>query len=276
MLFLRVFEHLLPRGAAWKITIEKTLRRFFLGLTEQPQATRTFADTVYLDMFPATARSQDEIGGSGALEEWEKQYGLVPASLVDFATRRTALDAEVKANGGQSPGYIQGILRAAGFNVYVHEWFEPGGPPYVARDPRLYTTNPQVGLYQCTGEDPPGTPLPSQPQCSAFASQPQCNNFLANEIGYLVNKDLTRRSPPPIPDDPTKFPYFIYIGGETFPARATVNVTRRAELERLILKLRPNQNWVVVMVDYIAVGSITTESGDFIITEDGDLITAES
>jgi hypothetical protein len=264
-LFLRIYKHLLPTGQAWSITVSKTLRRFFEGLSDQPATTKEFIDNVYLDLFPETTRE---------LNEWERQFGL---PLTDTSggdsdpaviAARLALAAEWRAAGGQSPSYIQGVLQTAGFDVYVHEWWS-SGPPYVARDPRDYTVQPLIGLYQCTGE-PLAPLLPSQPECSSLASQPQCNNFLANETHYLVNLDLTLRAPPPVPDDPTKWPYFIYVGGETFGTNASVDIARRAEFERLLLKLRPLQNWIVLLVDYEAT------FGSFIITEGGDPIITES
>src|SRR5689334_18526975 len=182
---------------------------------------------------------------------------------------RLALAAEWAATGGQSPSYIQGVLQAAGFDVYVHEWWS-SGPPYVARDPRDYTEQPLIGSFQCTGDG-----LPSQPQCSAFASQPQCNGWLANEISYLVNNDLTRRAPPAIPDDPDFWPYFFYIGAESFPEIAVVDSNRRAEFERLVLKLRPTHLWVVLRITYTDPDEeslLLTEDGEFITTEDEDLI----
>jgi len=277
--FFSLFQHLLPRGQVWRLSAASALRRFFLGLSEQPQATRDYIDKVYLDLFPGTARSATDTSialeeRSGALEEWERQFGLAPADLADFDARRAAVAAEWQAAGGQSPGYIQGILQAAGFNVFVYEWWS-SGPPYVARDPRSYTTQPLIGLYQCEG-DAFGGVGGSQPQCSSLATQPQCNGFLANDPHYLVNLDLTRRPPPPVPDDPSKWPYFIYIGGETFPDHAVVDITRRAEFERLLLKLRPTHNWIVTLIDYEAVGFFDLEDGsDFFTTETGDPFIAE-
>jgi hypothetical protein len=271
VLFFRQIKHLLPSGAAWSLTVNKTLRRFFLGLSEQPAATKTFVDNVYLDLFPETTRE---------LNEWERQFGLALTDTSggdadpEVINGRLLLAAEWRATGGQSPSYIQGVLQAAGFDVYVHEWWS-SGPPYVARDPRDYTDQPLIGSWQCTGYDGGALPLPTQPQCSAFASQPQCNRWLANETHYLVNLDLTRRAPPPVPDDPDTWPYFMYVGGETFGANADVDITRRSEFERLLLKLRPTHNWIVTLVDYVAVGGLTTEDGDSIITEDDDLIAAE-
>jgi hypothetical protein len=239
----RLFQHLLPDAHAWRITITKTLRKFFEGLSALPEAARQFADEVHGDAFPDTTRE---------LAEWEAQFGL--DANPDTAIRRLQLTAAWRASGGQSPNYIQGVLQAAGFDVYVHEWWE-SGPPYVARDPRDYTDSPLIGTWQCTGD--PGAPIVGQPQCTGntpdgnrIAGQPQCNSFLANNPRYIVNKDLTPRAPPPIPDHPSTWPYFLYVGGETFPDLAIVPAERRDEFERFILKIRPTQNWIVLLIDY--------------------------
>jgi hypothetical protein len=81
--------------------------------------------------------------------------------------------------------------------------------------------------------------------------QPRCNDFLGNNPGYLVNKDLTPRPPPAVPDDPATWPYFFYLGAASFPTHASVPASRRAELERLVLKLRPTHLWPVMLVDYV-------------------------
>lgn len=269
MLFFRVFQHLLPRSHTWKLTIEKTLRRFFQGLAAEPAETKAFADDVYEDLFPETTRE---------LAEWEKQFGLTPATDATEQARRLALAAEWQASGGQSPSYIQGVLHTAGFtDLFVHDWFEPGGPPYVARDPRDYTDQPLIGSWQCTGEDPPGTPLPSQPQCSAFASQPQCNGWLANDVNYLVNLDLTRRAPPPVSDNPDSWRYWFYVGGETFGDFVIIESARRAELERLVLKLRPLHLWVGMLVSYVddPEDVLLTENDLPILTETGEPLLIE-
>lgn len=235
MLFLRVFQHLLPRGTAWRLTITKTLRKFFEGLTTAPAAARDFVDEVHRDAFPATTRE---------LAEWENQFGIVPQG--NDAARRLELAAHWAAQGGQDPKYLQDTLQAAGFPLYIHEWWS-SGPPYVARDPRDYTVQPLIGSYQCTG----AAFLADQPQCTGSGStQPQCNAFLVNEPGYIVNRDLTPRAPPPVPDDPAFWPYFLYFGAATFPNKVTLAIGQREALERLVLKICPMQQWLVMRVDY--------------------------
>lgn len=227
-LFLRIFQHLLPDAAPWRLTVQTTLRSFFEGLTGTFSDARQFVDEIYEDLWPETTR---------ALTEWENQYGLEPNP--DEATRRLNLAAELAASGGQSPSYIQGVLRTAGFDVYVHEWWA-SGPPYVARDPHDYVADVLLGSIQC-GE--------ALAQCGEPLAE--CNNVLVSDPLYLVNEDLTQRAPPPIPADEATWPYFWYVGAETFPVHAEVPEERKAEFKRLLMKLGPSHLWVVTLIDYV-------------------------
>jgi len=245
MPFFRQFQHLLPQARAWRLTIDKTLRRFFEGLAGgAPVDARAYIDDVFDDVFPPTTRE---------LEQWEEQFGMFLQGTEP--QRRLALAAEWAATGGQSPSYIQGIIQAAGFtDVFIYDWWS-SGPPYVAIDPRLHTNKPLIGTEQSSA-------FPDQPQCQAatdafgnpIPGQPQCNRFLANEVGYIVNNTLTPVAPPEVPDDPAFWPYFIYFAGPVFPTPAVVPNSRRFEFERLLLKLNPMQNWIVTIVDYQTVG----------------------
>lgn len=255
MLF-RVLQHLLPRGIAWRTQDTSSARtvgdggavgdegmvvggdvqgpmlsRFLRGLADGIEPARDFLDAIFGDAFPDTTRE---------LTAWEEQFGIETND--SDAIRRQNLDAEWSATGGQSPAYIQGVLQAAGFSLYVHEWWA-SGPPYVARDPHSYTVDPLIGSVQCSS-------LPEQSQCSALADQPQCNRFLANNPFYIVNKNLTNVAPPPIPTDSSLYPFFVYYGAATFPNHASVPLSRKAELERLLEKLTPTEQWIVMLVDY--------------------------
>lgn len=233
---LRLFEHLLPRSLAWRITVEKTLRRFFEGLSGLPTDVRAFVDSVYLDLLPSTTRE---------LTAWERQFGL--GSGGPDVDRRAKLAGAWALQGGQSPDYLQSTLHAAGFTtVYVHEWWE-SGPPWVARDPRDYIEQPLIGIYQCevSNQWECFDPGPTEPLA------PHCDATLANSTGYIVNLDLTRRAQPPVPDDPARWPYFVYLAAETFPELAPVPRSRLAELQELILRLRPAHLWIVLLVQPI-------------------------
>lgn len=231
MLFLRQLQHLLPRAKAWNITfVSKTLRKFFNGLASAHESARDFADLAYLDMFPEITRE---------LDAWERTFGLLPATTE--SSRRQQIDGAWKGQGGQSPRYYQDTIRAAGFDVYLHEWWYFTGPTRNTRNPRDYTDDPLIGTTQC------GEPLA---QCGE--THAVCNRFLANEVGYLVNRDLTQNAPPPVPNDPERWPFFLYWGGPNFGDAADVPASRRAEFERLLLKHKPTHIWLVVShINYV-------------------------
>ncbi len=249
--FFRVFQHLLPDALALRIKQAtrpwfigdgskigeaglliggrpggRIIDRFWQGLTGTFVDARQFIDLVNLDLRPATTRQ---------LPEFEFQFGI-EAAVLD-TDRRANIDAEWKSTGGQSPSYLQGVMRAAGFDIFIHEWFDTPGD----HDPRPHTTLPgSIGSTQC------GEPL-------ALCGEPNalCDNFVSTEPGYLVNKDLTGTAPPPIPDDPNKWRYFLYWGAETFPTKAQIPATRRDEFERKLLKICPEEQWLVMLVDFV-------------------------
>lgn len=230
-LFFRIIRHLLPTGRAWRLTVDKTLRRFFQGLSGVGADARAFVDDVYDDLHPQNTR---------ALADWEDQFGLKPGGLTE-QERRDRLDAAWKAVGGQDPRYIEDTLRAAGFDVYVHEWWVPGssGPNPTKRDPNSVLGVTDV--YVLCGE--PGIEA-GEPgvQCGA---QTTSNGYL------LTNRTLEPAGPgAPVPADSSKWPYILYIGGETFPDQASVPAGRRQELEFLALQICPAQQWLGMLINY--------------------------
>jgi hypothetical protein len=231
MSFFRTIKHLLPNATAWRAAAGTRLRALLEGFAPAYDAAKTHVDEVYEDLDPARTRQ---------LPLWEKQFALSGAGTE--AQRRQAYAAAWAASGGQDPAYLQRILRAAGFDVYVHEWWA-SGPPWVARDPRDYTQQPRFGSHRCGRV---------QDRCGRPGIT--CDRFLANEVGYLVNRNLTQNAPPPVPSDPGKWPFFVYVGGPTFPNPAPIPSSRRSEFEALVLKLRPSQQWVVTIVQYIPDG----------------------
>jgi hypothetical protein len=233
-LYLRQFQHLLPRSRAWTLTIDKMLRRFFLGLGEgATAAARAVIDSVWAQLMPDTT---DE------LVEWEFEHGL--SGIGTDPERRTALAAAWQATGGQSPRYLQDTLQAAGFPVYYHGWRETGG---TVRDPRSYTVQPLYGTVVCDSV------TSTQPQCRGddrrTTGQSQCNAFLTNDPKYIVNLPVDYGGPPPIPATESSWRRFVYFGGATFGTNATVPTHMLPELKRLARKLCPAHLWIVFLTE---------------------------
>ncbi len=148
MNFIDIYKNLLPRARAWSISIlNKPLRQFFEGLNLA--FVKTYIDLIWLDIFPDTTRE---------LDKWENQWNLRGGALTEQG-RRDRLTAAWRAIGGQDPRYIQDTLQANGFDVYVHEWWEPGNRNPVGqsgcvepRNPFLYLREenvPPIYLIEC-------------------------------------------------------------------------------------------------------------------------------
>lgn len=272
MNFINLFKHLLPRARAWSLTSASTLRSFFEALATLPSDAETFFAGIWNDLFPDTTRE---------LDEWESQFNLPDTNLIE-ADRRTRLDGAWKSLGGQDPRYLQDTLQDAGFNVFLHKWWEPGTEPAPGvklcvspRNPQLVLRKEFTGLKnifivgcgeplaQCgeafasSGDslEPLGYPLVNKifetirdeivlcGESIAQCGEPDagCGNYLGFidiPINYIV------------PADPAKWPYFLYIGGETFPDLAIVPPSRRDEFEELLLKICPIQQWLGILVQY--------------------------
>lgn len=270
--WLNVFKHLLPNAKAWRITIDKKLRQFFQGLTGVAEDSKEFLDGVYTDLDPQSTRE---------LDAWENQFALLSTGLTE-QQRRDRLDGVWKALGGQDPDYIQSTLQAAGFDVYVHEWWEPipGRPAGgsinndvspVARDPFTYLDDGTGGtpdlMYDGAADAQDGDAVAMDGSTLVPVGYPLVNKILeaSDEVigdGAPLMQDggafaqdggiLTIYSQKQyvIPADPTKYPYFLYIGGETFPNQANIPLNRRDEFEDLCLKICPTEQWLGILVTY--------------------------
>lgn len=257
---INLFKALLPRSRAWSLIRDKNLRRFFDGLTVVTTDSRAHLDSVYADIDPATTTR---------LSDWERQFGLLSYSLTE-QQRRDRIDNQWKFTGGQSPGYIQDTLQSAGFDVYVHEWWEPGTNPPVARDPSSFLRDDITTRFDMFdgGDDAqdnddnaqdggttdnPGYPLVNKltiVESSGIgdgSANMQDGNGDAQDGGLTIS--FVQREYP-IPTDSDLWPYFLYIGGETFPETATVLESRREEFEDLCLKICPLEQWLGILVRY--------------------------
>lgn len=242
MLMFRVLRHLLPSGLAWRATVDKALRRYLDGLSTSYADARAYVDDVYDDLFPSRTRW---------LSRWERQFGL--SGRGSTADRVANLQAAWQAQGGQSPRYIHDLLRTAGFDVCIHDWWTTDVSPRTPFDPRDVAIQPAIGAVQASDDEP------TEPQCLAEATatlddpQPQCNAFLANYTKYLVNKTLRNVTPPPLPSSSALWPFFWYLSGSPHSREipAILDGAGRDTLERLALKVGPTHQWIVTNIDWV-------------------------
>lgn len=249
LLFFRTYQHLLPRARAWSLTADKSLRKFFRGLSGLGKDARYFIDRIWLDIFPATTRE---------LSAGEWQFNLPTVPTLTTAERRTRLAGAWQALGGQDPRYIQDMLQAAGFDVYVHEWWVPGSEPALntagaatARDPHTYLRENSAGEpvagkgYALVNRLLPTAPVyltgAGEPLMEAGEAIAEAGNF---DYFHLTEMNYT------LPTNPAVYPYFVYIGAAVFPNLASIPAARQLEFEALCLKICPAHTWIGILVTY--------------------------
>lgn len=270
-MFLDMYKHLLPTGRAWLITIDKTLKRFFLGLSGTTQGAVSFSDDIFNDVSPLLTRN---------LSDYEIQFGITNTGI-DEDERRLRLDSAWKATGGQSPRYIQDTLQANGFDVYIHEWWEPGSTPDIGDSACAIARNPLNILRRSTTD---GVIYAGEAgEALAEAGEPIMDaGETVNAVGYVYVNDILETVPRRfvqcgeplaacgdpsalcgnfndfidirrtyiIPDDPNKWPYFLYFGGEVFGDCAIVPESRRPEFENLCRRIAPAHLWLGMLINY--------------------------
>lgn len=245
---INIFKHLLPRARAWSITIDKQLRQFFNALSVSLIETiRAYYDGIWSGIDPQTTTD---------LKRWENQFGLIDTGLTT-QQRRDRLDAAWATTGGQDPKYLQDTLQANGFDVYVHEWWAPGTEAAVGVSAQPTIRNPLTYLKQTYPGDtsPSGYPLvniiyDTTKNYTMIMGEPLAvmGEILA-EMGEYSGF-IESQKPYTIPNDTGYFPYFIYIGGETFGTLAGIPAERQREFETLCLKLCPAQLWLGLLINY--------------------------
>lgn len=263
-LIFRMYQHLLPDGEATDTVPDKQLREYYEGMSNSWDDVKEFYDDIWLDLYPQTTRE---------LEAWEDQFNLTGANAITEQQRRDRLAGAWSAQGGQDPKYIQDTIQAAGFNVYIHEFWElPKVYPPVVRNPNLYINDSLLPVYTMEA----GEPLAQAGETNAEAgdSLGGLGYLLVNKIRtstknlvMLAGEDIAEAGEPlaeagqfdtfifgfvqyEIPGDPDTWPYFLYFGAETFPDTAIVPAARRNEFETLVRRITPAQQWLGMLIQY--------------------------
>lgn len=245
MIYFRMFQHLLPRARAWQLILETQFREFIVGLSSIAEDVRLFFDAVWSDIWPTTTNQ---------LDLWNEQWGLADTGL-SVADQRTRVDAAWKKIGGQSPRYIEDVLQANGFNVFVHEFWGNGAAPAVPFVPPT-PVDPAVDVPLLTDSDllvnlirtvdiqflGAGDNSIDDSMMLAGQAEAQAGNVAGMTFGersYTIPTDIEDRA------------YLMYVGDATFPARTTVDTGRQQEFRELVLSLLPQQQWAGLLIDFV-------------------------
>ncbi|AAQ96490.1 hypothetical protein [Vibrio phage VP16T] len=232
---------LLPRGRAWRTTLDKPLRKFMDALGDTFGGVRDHLGSAYTDLLPQYTRR---------LDDWERQFGLPTVNISD-EDRRQRLEAAWRPIDGQGIDTLQDVLQASGFNVYFHNWWVPGSEPVPGSNALPTIRNPADFLSLNEARVNCGEPLAQcgEPTAQAGNSLQTPPTPQGRLLVNIIQTD-TGQVEYAIPTDPAEFPHIIYVGGEEFGTYAAVPFERREEFEALILRIRPAHKWVGLLINY--------------------------
>jgi len=229
----RFIAFLLPKSRAFWITVNKPLRQLFEGVAIVAKTIHDHLTDIFLDIWPTSTTK---------LLQWSQQMGFAQEQTI------TTIEAAWADGGGQSPSSLQERLQAAGFDVYVHEWWEvPAASPPVKRNPiTLINAGNEVLVNDVTVASPKY--VNQFQSVAAGNTQFQGDNDVRfgdiNGLLYLQKNYAT----PSITDE---YVHYWYVGDSTFPDKADVADTKYDELKRLIYKYKPTHTRVVTLVNLV-------------------------
>lgn len=261
-----VINALLPQGKFWEPETDSDYDKLLQGMADN-------SDTVISDLRKlAYLRDPDN---TIMLEDLEREYGIIPASLATESERRSRLKAFIyrRATTG-AWDIVQEKLRAAGFiDVYVH----PNDPSV---DPDIFLA--QAFDMMCGELLPGGNDAQCgepEAQCSQVGGELLVNGDLfesilnysvlcddgifAGDDVYAGDFDGYKSSQTDatyiVPGDSGYWPLIFFVGGAatrdingyiTEILMYSVPAERRVEFRRLILKFKPMHSWGALIVQY--------------------------
>jgi hypothetical protein len=268
MLSRDVLDILLPEGAFWEPEAEDDYDNLLEGIAENTEAVRLDMDAL---------RNIRNPWMTPMLTDLELEFAVTPISGATEAERRERL-AVVMYQRGALPTYefLQGKLRAAGFDVYVY----PNSP---AVDPRIFLN--EAFNMVCGDLLPGGNDAQcgeAEAICAKSGGELLVNgDLMENRIDYLVICDEALaqcgeatalagnfsgyvaepvETAYEVPADSGYWPLVFFVGGQATFDPVTGEITdiiiasipqaRRTEFRRIILQLKPMFSWAALICVY--------------------------
>lgn len=252
-IILNLSKSLYPRGRAFKMPfggdLEKLQKALVVSEDKAYNLGLTTLDTILPD--------NDNFTEKEALK-WERRLGLITNSLTPLVDRKLALLRKINHPGTiiarQHFLYLQGQLRNAGFDVFVHEnRFPIGGGNFETKIP-----NEVIGF---SGEAV-HSPLVQHGQFqhgSSFADK------IANSIDPAIDALF---------DIGNNFRSTFFISGAVLGDFATIPASREAEFRQMVLRIKPVQMIAFLFLDFTFTGftKITSLTNNTKVSSDAENI----
>lgn len=224
---------LYPTGRAFRVKASSDIAKLHDGLAVSENQAMLDAISILDSALPDNSNFTTDDASA-----WERRLGL-PQSVASLADRKLAIIRKMNHPGTiiarQHYLYMQGQLRAAGFNVYVYENRFPTYPTgYVTKTPSAFslTTYPQVAIQH----------EPYVVQHGDVQHGVTEGNKIANLINPTIDNYFNVS-----PDYRSTF----FIGGPYPGEFANVDADREQEFRQLIFKLKPTQTVGFLLVNYV-------------------------
>jgi hypothetical protein len=225
-------KQLYPTGRAFKMPFGGELEKINAGLAKSEQ--RVYLDSVAI--MNGLLPDNDNFTEADATA-WERRLRMIDGSNTSLENRKLAIKRKMNHPGTKKPRqdrlYIQAQLQAAGFDVYVYEnIFDDGMGGFTYKTPAEFslTTYPTIDIQHT-----------SRIQHGQVRHGVQYGNKVANHIEDDLDNSFY------VGD----FSCSFFVGGSTEGSWTDVELTRKDEFRQLILKLKPAQNVVFLLINFI-------------------------
>lgn len=230
--FIKLTRQLYPTGRAFRIKLESWKAKLHEGLAISEAQAHADAHSILYSILPDNANFT-------ALDaaQWEQRLGLITNEAVPLADRKLAIYRKINHPGTiparQHYLYLEGQLRAAGFDVYVHEnRFDDGMGGWETRTPEEVTGGPAPIVVQH------GNP----PQHGDVQSGSGTWNLIANNLDETLDSSFNVGG---------NFRSTFFIGGPYAGEFADVDANRKLEFRQLVLRIKPVQTIAYLFINYI-------------------------
>jgi hypothetical protein len=223
--FVRLAKQLYPTGRAWILKKTSTFHKFHEALAVSENNYYQALQGILNSILPDNDNFSEEDA-----ENWERALGMYINPDVSLNDRKLAILRKIKHPGDiparQHYLYIEGQLRDAGFDVYVHKNIVPASNPPVVFNPIV----PIYGGFNYAG--------------NVYGNTGSTYTLIANHVDEILDENYSIGG-----YDNLRATFFI--GGATWQSYANVPIERKGEFRELILKLKPAQTVGFLLINYI-------------------------
>lgn len=252
-IILNLTKNLYSKGRAFRTVFGGIKEKLHKALAISEDKAYNEAVDILDSILPDTNNFTEEFA-----TKWERRLGLITNVLTPLADRKLAILRKINHPGTikarQHYLYLQGQLRNAGFDVYVHEnRFPDGFGGFETRTPNEILGVSGLAVH---------SPLIQHGQIqhgTSFAKK------IANSIEQAID-DLFNIG--------SNYRFTFFIGGLVLGDFATIPGSREREFRQMVLRIKPVHTIAFLFLDISFTGftKITSGTGDTKVTSDtGDV-----